>query len=108
MTGSWLPLWSHGFKVCLHPPLTDESRIALSEGDLVNVTRWRKYWLFGEKIQDLSAITKENGNKSESDEIIKQRVRGWFPRRAAVENYDEDDDSEDENENNLVENKKIK
>lgn len=41
-TGSWLPLWSQGFAVCLHPPCTDESRIRLEVNDVVKVTRWKK------------------------------------------------------------------
>lgn len=42
-TGSWLPLWSQGFAVCLSPPCTDEPRIRLEIGDVVKVTRWKKY-----------------------------------------------------------------
>uniref|UniRef100_A0A182QUP0 Palmitoyltransferase n=1 Tax=Anopheles farauti TaxID=69004 RepID=A0A182QUP0_9DIPT len=78
-TGSWIPLHSQGFKVCRSPPLTDEPRIKLLVGDVVRVTRWRKHWLFGEKLQqpggDMSA----------------KCVRGWFPRQCAVELAEEDD-----------------
>lgn len=42
VSGSWLPLWSQGFAVCLSPPCTDEPRIILKPGDLVKVTRWKK------------------------------------------------------------------
>lgn len=42
-TGSWIPLWSQGFAVCLNPPCTDESRIRLEVGDVVRVTRWKKW-----------------------------------------------------------------
>ena len=41
-TGSWLPLWSQGFAVCISPPCTDEPRIRLDVGDIVKVTRWKK------------------------------------------------------------------
>lgn len=44
-TGSWVPLWSQGIVVCIHPPCTDESRIQLDVGDVVRVTRWKK-WVF--------------------------------------------------------------
>ena len=33
-------------------PWSMESRIELEEGDTVMVTRWKKHWLYGEKIQD--------------------------------------------------------
>ena len=41
-SGSWFPLWSQGFRVACKPPCSDEPRIALNPGDLVNVTRWKK------------------------------------------------------------------
>lgn len=96
-----MPLWSQGFKVCVHPPLTDEPRIALEVGDLVNVTRWRRHWLFGEKIQDLPAEPAMNGSKtlnSEENTAGKTRTRGWFPRQSA-ELFEEYDDSDDEYDN---------
>lgn len=40
-TGSWLPVWSQGWRVAAHPPCTDEARIALQTGDVVAVTRWK-------------------------------------------------------------------
>lgn len=40
-SGSWFPI-SHGLKVLVNPPCTDESRIKLNPGDTVMVTRWRK------------------------------------------------------------------
>lgn len=106
VTGSWMPLWSQGCKVCAHPPLTDEARIALDVDDFVNVTRWRKHWLFGEKIQNLDILenvnnAKSNGNgKNVTSDINSQtapkRVRGWFPRQCAVENFGDNDDYSDE------------
>lgn len=64
--------------MCLHPPYTDEPRIKLDVGDTVLVTRWRKYWLFGEKLQNVA----RNG-----DETL-PRIKGWFPRKCAVEIVD--------------------
>lgn len=69
--GSRLPL-THGWGVLCHPPCTDEPRIKLKVGDIVIVTRWRKYWLFGEKKQN-----EENEKQA--------RTRGWFPRPCAIE-----------------------
>ncbi|XP_043497721.1 palmitoyltransferase ZDHHC6 isoform X1 [Polistes fuscatus] len=71
-SGSWLPI-QHGWGVLCHPPYTDETRIKLDVTDIVIVTRWRRYWLFGEKEQ-----------KAIIDFPIK-RVRGWFPRPCAIE-----------------------
>ncbi|KAH6948123.1 hypothetical protein HPB50_023061 [Hyalomma asiaticum] len=39
--GSFFPI-SHGCSVCMTTPLTDEPRIAVSPGDRVLVTRWKK------------------------------------------------------------------
>lgn len=64
--------------MCLHPPCTDEPRIQLNVGDMVLVTRWRKYWLFGEKVQNFA----NNDNESIP------RIKGWFPRKCAVEIVD--------------------
>jgi len=74
VSGYWVPVWSQGFKVGCCIPLTDEPRIALSVDDLVKVTRWRKHWLFGEKVSE----------PAEKDHQ-KVRIRGWFPRKCAVE-----------------------
>ena len=49
-TGAWFPV-SQGVSVCCHPPCTDEPRIQVEVGDMVRVTRWKKYWLYGEKEQ---------------------------------------------------------
>lgn len=77
-TGSWFPLWSQGIWVCLQPPYTDEPRIKLQCNDIVKVTRWKKHWLFGEKVI-----------KNAADGSIPPR--GWFPRKCAVELIDFDD-----------------
>ncbi|KAG8228022.1 hypothetical protein J437_LFUL003657 [Ladona fulva] len=80
-SGSWFPI-SKGLSVCCRPPLTDEPRIKVKKGDTVLVTRWKLYWLFGEKEED-NAETGE----PEKEEMRKSsnRVRGWFPRRCVVE-----------------------
>lgn len=75
-SGAWFPL-SQGLGVCCHPPCTDEPRIGLDAGARVRVTRWKKYWLYGEQVQV--------GEKSTG------RVRGWFPRHCAVENVEHGD-----------------
>lgn len=77
MSGFWMPI-TQGLGVCLHPPCTEEPRIKLEVGDTVLVTRWRKYWLFGEKVQNVVA----NGHETVP------RIKGWFPRKCAVEIVD--------------------
>lgn len=42
VSGAWLPLWSQGWRVATHPPCTDETRVRLAVGDVVNVTRWKR------------------------------------------------------------------
>lgn len=73
-SGSWFPI-TKGIKVCINPPCTDEPRIKLTPGDVVIVTRWRKHWLFGEKLQPQLNETEQYSS----------RIRGWFPRMCAVE-----------------------
>ena len=94
-SGSWCPLWSQGFKVACHPPCTDEPRISLYKGDLVKVTRWKRHWLYGDKVpkeingrgdtrlpsQKLSC----NDNQSKIPPGKEIRSRGWFPRKCAAE-----------------------
>lgn len=104
-----MPLWSQGCKVCVHPPLTDEPRIALDVGDLVNVTRWRPHWLFGEKIQDEQPQTNGKKNNDEKNLQAKKRIRGWFPRKCAVDFFTDNDCSDaEEEEQKEMKNKKKK
>lgn len=71
-SGSWIPV-SHGWRVLCRPPCTDEPRIKLDVGDMVVVTRWRRYWLFGER------------EHQGAGDFSGKRIRGWFPRSCAVE-----------------------
>jgi palmitoyltransferase ZDHHC6 len=98
VSGSWMPLLSQGFKVCIHPPLTDESRIPLEVGDLVNVTRWRPHWLFGEKIQDEPVKNGKKNHGNAENLQAKKRIRGWFPRQCAVDFFVDNDVSDAEEE----------
>ncbi|XP_011158110.1 palmitoyltransferase ZDHHC6 [Solenopsis invicta] len=71
-SGSKFPI-GHGCGVFFHPLCTDEPRIKLDVDDIVIVTRWKKYWLFGEKQQ------------KEREDAKSKRIRGWLPRPCAVE-----------------------
>ena len=77
--------------------LSDEPRIRLAEGDVVRVTRWKKHWLYGDKlIPSLPGKEEEEEEKEAEKEASKgfkekeaskgcDRVRGWFPRRCAMD-----------------------
>lgn len=71
-SGAKFPI-GHGCGVFFHPLCTDEPRIKLDIDDIVIVTRWKKYWLFGEKEQ------------KEGEDAKSKRIRGWLPRPCAVE-----------------------
>lgn len=81
-SGAWVPIFSQGFGVACRPPCTDEPRIPLKLGDTVRVTRWKKHWLYGDKV--ISEVTSSSGDKR----IPRERTRGWFPRKCAVEIVD--------------------
>ena len=110
-SGAIFPV-SKGLKVCCRPPFTDEPRIPLKIGDEVRVTRWKKQWLYGDKI--LMNANKQAGMKTDINHsglfhgfllsFVKlnnrcfllqfsfllyivgvNRIRGWFPRKCAVE-----------------------
>ncbi|KAH8406922.1 hypothetical protein KR222_011622 [Zaprionus bogoriensis] len=72
-TGSWLPILSQGLMVTVCLPCTDDPRIRLEPNDLIRVTRFEQYWLFGERVVG-------------GDEQVRPgAIRGWFPRRCAVD-----------------------
>ena len=73
--GSWFPLFSQGFRVCLSYPITDEPRISLRINDIVLVTRWKKHWLYGKVINQQTATAINHKNE----------IKGWFPKKCAVE-----------------------
>jgi len=73
-SGAWFPL-SQGLSVCCRPPCTDEPRIRLTAGMVVRVTRWKRYWLYGDLVLDQGEA----------------RTRGWFPRQCAAELVDHTD-----------------
>jgi len=82
--GSWCPV-SHGWGVYLHPPFSEESRIPLKKNERVLVTRWKKYWLYGEKVDDEDEQISENGMGDAQLATGKEKAKGWFPRRCSME-----------------------
>lgn len=69
---------SQGFRVCICFPWSLERRLKFQKDDHILVTRWRRHWLYGVKMED-------------NDEEVKDPEKGWFPRICAVR--------DDENEN---------
>lgn len=80
VTGRWLPIFSQGWRVCVNAPCTDEPRIRLRPEDIIKVTRFRRHWLFGERV--LSEQEQAAGSEKKSQR--KGPIRGWFPRRSVV------------------------
>ncbi|XP_069976196.1 palmitoyltransferase ZDHHC6-like [Penaeus vannamei] len=112
-SGWWFPC-TKGVCVCCHPPCTDEPRLPLRVGEEVVVTRWKKYWLYGERKTCPSTSSpppppppppSESPSSSSasppppppssstspppppppSSSSAATRHRGWFPRRCAVQ-----------------------
>lgn len=69
-SGRYFPWCSQGFCACIRTPINDEPRLKLVNGNKVNVTRWKKYWLYGE-------LVVPSANPLDPP-------KGWFPRRCAV------------------------
>lgn len=79
--GSFITL-RHGLCTCICIPCSDEPRISVEEGDYVLVTRWEKYWLYGERIS-----ADEINKKRDSKTRPRRRPRGWFPRCCVYEAF---------------------
>ncbi|XP_005104338.1 palmitoyltransferase ZDHHC6 isoform X2 [Aplysia californica] len=77
-SGALCPV-SKGLRIGCCVPCTDEPRIKVEEGDKVLVTRWKKRWLYGTKVLSGPVVGADAG----------KRIRGWFPRRCAVEIIDD-------------------
>ncbi|XP_029204999.2 palmitoyltransferase ZDHHC6-like isoform X2 [Acropora millepora] len=62
--------WREGVRTCSSYPCSDEPRMKVQVGQTVLVSRWKKYWLYGEKITFLN----------DQAERVYEREKGWFPR----------------------------
>jgi palmitoyltransferase len=80
--GSWCPI-SHGCGVFCHPPISDESRIPLVKNDRILVTRWKQYWLYGEKMEEEEDVEVDEGDTQL--QAGKEKTKGWFPKRCSME-----------------------
>ncbi|KAF6032947.1 ZDHHC6 [Bugula neritina] len=79
-SGSFFPI-THGPCVCCCFPWSDEPRVPIAPGDRISVTRWRKRWLYGDKIFSQSKMVFHQcvvGDNSVP------RERGWFPKHCVA------------------------
>lgn len=79
-TGYWFPFFSQGLMVAICVPFSDEPRICLEPNDLIRVTRFQTFWLFGEHV-----ISSSSNSNSVEDKRKSAAIRGWFPRCCAVD-----------------------
>ena len=68
----------YGLRTCICIPCSDETRIPIEKGDYLHVTRWEKYWLYGERVA---------ANEESSSNRRRRRPRGWFPRCCVYEAF---------------------
>lgn len=74
--GSFITL-RYGLRTCICIPCSDETRMLIGKGDSVLVTRWERYWLYGERV----LANEESTNRR------RRRSRGWFPRCCVFEAF---------------------
>lgn len=72
-SGSLCPI-TFGLRVCCCPPCMDEQRVRLRVGERILVSRFRKNWLYGDKVYRVESQM----NSKE------KRERGWFPRKCGT------------------------
>ncbi|CAF0936672.1 unnamed protein product [Rotaria sordida] len=82
--GSYITL-RYGFCTCICIPWSDETRMPIEKGDYVLVTRWERYWLYGECVT--ANETKKNDDIINSHHRLRRRPRGWFPRCCIYEAF---------------------
>lgn len=79
--GSFITL-RYGFRTCICIPCSDETRMPIEKDDYVLVTRWERYWLYGERV-----ISDETNKSNDKQARRRRRPRGWFPRCCVYEAF---------------------
>lgn len=77
--GQWYPCFSFGCRTAMDAPYPDETRIPVDVGDLINVTRKTKHWLYGQ--MDIPKTISSANGTSQGGYV---NPRGWFPRLCAA------------------------
>ncbi|XP_022659605.1 palmitoyltransferase ZDHHC6-like isoform X2 [Varroa destructor] len=77
--GGYFPWCSHGCRTCIRTPINDEPRLRLEIGQKILVTRWKRYWLYGELVTNPSVARGTYGTNPLDP------PKGWFPRSCAVQ-----------------------
>lgn len=72
----------YGLRTCICIPCSDENRMAIEKGDYVHVTRWERYWLYGERV-----VKNEVKKNEEINNHRRRRPRGWIPRCCIYEAF---------------------
>jgi hypothetical protein len=67
----------YGLRTCICIPCSDEPRMAIEKSDHVLVTRWERFWLYGDRVIA----------KGDTDNRRHRRLRGWFPRCCVYEAF---------------------
>lgn len=93
--GSIFPI-TYGLKTTCCLPWSEEPRMPVENGDIILVTRWQKYWLYGENIK-LNVETR----------LQKKTSKGWFPTEC-VKIYETKNDNQYNSAENFNERDKFK
>ncbi len=79
--GSFFTL-RYGLRTCICIPCSDEFRMPIEKGDYILVTRWERYWLYGERV-----IANDMNKNEGTTNRRPRRPRGWFPRSCVYEAF---------------------
>ncbi|OQR79089.1 putative palmitoyltransferase ZDHHC6-like [Tropilaelaps mercedesae] len=87
--GGYFPWCGHGCCACIRTPLNDEPRLRLQIGQMILVTRWKRYWLYGEltpaTLGKTSPFAVSSTTQSPYNGNPLDPPKGWFPRSCAVQ-----------------------
>lgn len=82
-TGTWFPL-KFGFRVFCDIPCSDEVRVPIKVGNVFHATRFKKYWVYGEKQEDRQKAKNKTFTLGQE-----HRLKGWIPRCCVEELVEE-------------------
>ena len=74
----------YGCRTAICIPCSDEPRVSIEKGDFVLVTRWERFWMYGERVE---RAVQDEGEASAKKLRGRRRPRGWFPRSCIYEAF---------------------